>query len=209
MRTAGTIARTAIICATFGALLFALGCGQDARNPTSSPTVVPTTTFTLSGTVVETAGPVSDMQIDVLDGLNAGRAAMTDSAGRYTMSGLRASSFQLRASKSGYLRTERSVSLDANTTLDLTVVRACFIAGTVRESRNFTTVSGATVTVLTGPGGSTIVSGPTDLDGYYHLDGIDCNSTRRLRVEKTGFASLEMSVTIGNDTYQDVTIAPL
>ena len=201
------IARTAATCAAVGALLVALACGKDARTP-ASPTSV-STTLTLSGTVLEPAGPVADMQIDVLDGLNAGRSARTDSGGRYMMSGLRASSFQLRASKSGYIRVERNVSLDSNTTLDLAVVRACFIAGTVRDARNTAPVVGATVQVLTAAGGSTIVSGTTAIDGYYRLDGIECGSVRRLRVEKDGFVAQEMSVTIDGENYQDVTITAI
>jgi hypothetical protein len=204
------IARSLVPCAAVGALLFAFACGNDTRTP-SSPTVV-STTFTLSGTVTEPTGPVSELQLDVLDGVNAGRSATTDRDGHYTMSGLRASSFQLRASKTGYLRVERSVSLDSNATLDLTVARACFIAGTVRESRNLTTVVGATVKVMTdsgGAAGSLIVSGSTGPDGYYRLDGIECGLVRRLRVEKDGFAPHEMSLTIGVETYQDVTIAPI
>lgn len=200
--------RIAVVCAPIAALLMS-ACGGNSTE--TSPTPV-ATSFTLSGTVSETspiAGVVSDVRIDVLDGPNAGRSAMTDNGGRYTMSGLSSGMFQLRASKSGYVRMERSVSLDSNMTLDLSVVRACFIAGTVREGAAAVPVFGATVKVVNDPGGASataIASGTTGVDGYYRLDGIPCGPVRRLRVEKDGYRPQELSVTINGETYQDVTI---
>jgi len=204
--------RIAVVGAAFAALLLVAACGGNSSAP-ASPTPV-ATSFTLSGTVNETSpitGVVSDVRIDVLDGPNAGRSAMTDNNGRYSMSGLSSGQFQLRASKSGYLRLERNVSLDSNTTIDLAVVRACFVAGTVRGPAEVP-VPGATVKVVNDPGGASataIVSGTTAADGYYRLDGIPCG-LRRLRVEKEGFRPSESSVMInGPETYQDVTLAPL
>ena len=205
--------RTAVVCAAFAASLLVGACGGNSSAP-ASPTPV-ATSFTLSGTVNETSpitGVVSDVRIDVLDGPNAGRSAMTDSNGRYSMSGLASGQFQLRATKSGYVRVDRNVSLDSNMTLDLSVVRACFIAGTVREGVNALPSFGATVKVVNDPGGASataIVSGTTTADGSYRLDGIPCGPVRRLRVEKNGFQPLELSVTINGETYQDVTLAPL
>ena len=202
--------RIAAVCATVAALLFAYACGGNSSGA-ASPTPV-ATSYTLTGTVSETSpitGVVSDVRIDVLDGPNAGRSATTDTGGRYTMSGLSSGMFQLRASKSGYVRSERSVSLDSNTTLDLTVVRACFIAGTVREGAASVPVFGATVKVVNDPGGASataLVSGTTGVDGYYRLDGIPCGPVRRLRVEKDGYRPQELSVTINGETYQDVTL---
>ena len=202
--------RIAVVCATVAALLFAIACGGNSSGA-ASPTPV-ATSYTLTGTVSETSpitGVVSDVRIDVLDGPNAGRSATTDTGGRYTMSGLSSGMFQLRASKSGYVRSERSVSLDSNTTLDLTVVRACFIAGTVREAAASVPVFGATVKVVNDPGGASataLVSGTTGVDGYYRLDGIPCGPVRRLRVEKDGYRPQELSVTINGETYQDVTL---
>jgi L-asparaginase II len=201
--------RIAVVCAAVAALLLVYACGGNSSG--TSPTPV-TTSFTLSGTVSETSpitGVVSDVRIDVLDGPNAGRSAMTDNGGRYTMSGLSTGMFQLRASKSGYVRMERSVSLDSNMTLDLSVVRACFIAGTVREGLNLVPVFGATVKVVNDPGGASataIVSATTGVDGYYRLDGIPCGPVRRLRVEKDGYRPQELPVTINGETYQDVTL---
>jgi carboxypeptidase family protein len=205
--------RVAVVCAAFAALLFVGACGGNSSAP-ASPTPV-ATSFTLSGTVNETSpitGVVSDVRIDVLDGPNAGRSAMTDNNGRYSMSGLSSGQFQLRASKSGYVRLERNVSLASNTTLDLSVVRACFIAGTIREGASAVPSFGATVKVVNDPGGASataIVSGTTTADGSYRLDGIPCGPVRRLRVEKNGFRPEELSVTINGETYQDVTLAPL
>jgi len=210
MRLGMPRSRIAAVCATVAALLFAYACGGNSSGA-ASPTPV-ATSYTLTGTVSETSpitGVVSDVRIDVLDGPNAGRSATTDTGGRYTMSGLSSGMFQLRASKSGYVRSERSVSLDSNTTLDLTVVRACFIAGTVREGAASVPVFGATVKVVNDPGGASataLVSGTTGVDGYYRLDGIPCGPVRRLRVEKDGYRPQELSVTINGETYQDVTL---
>jgi hypothetical protein len=202
--------RIAIARAAVAALLFVCACGGGSSGP-AAPTPV-ATSYTLTGTVSETlpvAGVVSDVRIDVLDGPNAGRSAMTDNGGRYTMSGLSSGMFQLRASKSGYVRMERSVSLASNMTLDLSVVRACFIAGSVREGPNLVPLFGATVKVVNDPGGASataIVSGTSGVDGSYRLDGIPCGPVRRLRVEKDGYRPVELSVTISGETYQDVTL---
>jgi hypothetical protein len=205
--------RIAVVCAPLAALLLVVACGGNSSAP-ASPTPV-ATSYTLSGTVSEASpitGVVSDVRIDVLDGPNAGRSAMTDNNGRYSMSGLASGLFQLRATKSGYVRVDRNVTLDSNTTLDLNVVRACFIAGTIREGSNGVPSFGATVKVVNDPGGpsaTAIVSGTTTADGSYRLDGIPCGPVRRLRVEKDGFRPQELSVTINGETYQDVTLPPL
>jgi len=212
MRT-GIVVRLAAPGVAAATLLVVVACGDHARE-LSSPSAA-TASYTLSGTVGEAplnGGAVADLRIEVMDGPNAGRAATTDVNGRYTLSDLAPSVFQLRASKSGYVRIERSVTLDSNTTLDLTVVRGCAVTGVVRESPGGAVSAGATVKIVNEPGGYSapaIVTASTDAIGSYRLDGLQCGFTQRLRVEKNDFFPQELPVMIAGEPRQDVTIERL
>src|SRR6185295_18782914 len=83
-------------------------------------------TFTLSGVVTEenTAGrAVAGGTVQVVDGANAGKSSSTDGNGSYTLADLRAGSFTVRASASGYTAAERSVTIAQDTRLDLKLLR--------------------------------------------------------------------------------------
>ncbi len=90
----------------------------DIQQPQGPP---PQTTFTIAGVVSEEPGgkAIVGASVGVVDGLNAARSATTDGNGYYSIPGLRAGSFTLRATKSGYETTDRGLTLSADTPVDL------------------------------------------------------------------------------------------
>src|SRR5205807_2386567 len=101
------------------ALCGMVACGGNENNPTR-PTPVPSPgggRFTLSGTVTESgsATPVGEASIAITDGPNAGRSALTDSSGRYSLADLTSSGFTIRTIKDGYRETSQGVTLTSDT----------------------------------------------------------------------------------------------
>jgi len=100
------------------------GNSSTAPTATSTPTPTPTpsaTTFALTGAVTEsaptTATRITGATITIADGPNAGRTAITDSAGAFLFSGLQQSGFTVNAAAPGYAPTSRSVTLTSNQTI--------------------------------------------------------------------------------------------
>ena len=87
-------------------LLISFGCadGKSPVEPAASPPVPTPPTFSLEGTVRDTAGrPLKDATVAVINGARAGTTTMTDDAGRYSMPGtFTQSTITLVASKDGY-----------------------------------------------------------------------------------------------------------
>lgn len=76
--------------------------------------------FTLTGVVVDssTNAVIAGARVEVLNGSNAGAAAVTDASGTYVMRDLVADSFRLRASANNYAGGEQDVALPANSRVD-------------------------------------------------------------------------------------------
>jgi hypothetical protein len=90
----------------------------------------------LSGSVRDDAGqPVAGASVAILDGVNANRAATTDAAGRYSLSGLSGGGFTVRVRSDGYNDAVQGVTLSSSTTLDLTISRTTInLTGTLTGS---------------------------------------------------------------------------
>jgi len=79
--------------------------------------------LSLCGTATEVSGSsISGVLLEVRNGLNAGRTTTSDGSGRYCLTGLRADSFTVRASRASYDASERSVTLSADGTLNFTLL---------------------------------------------------------------------------------------
>ena len=80
----------------------------------------PPITYTLNGVISdETTGRgIAGARVEILTGLNTGIVATTDASGAYTMGGLVADSFRMRASANGYDSGEQGVSVPANPRAD-------------------------------------------------------------------------------------------
>lgn len=94
------------------------GTGKSGSS-TPSPPTPPAGTYTLTGTVTESgAGALSGANIEVRDGPDAKKTTTTDSSGKYTLSGLQAGSFTLRAWKTGYSDSDKGVTLPGTSRVD-------------------------------------------------------------------------------------------
>ena len=85
----------------------AIACGGDS-SPTSPFNPPPNTppTFILSGRVTDTAPTASvgipGATVAVADGVNAGRSAVADGSGNYSLAGLQSGTFNVSISAGGY-----------------------------------------------------------------------------------------------------------
>jgi hypothetical protein len=86
----------------------------------------PLPTYTLSGTVREqgTNAAIDQATVEIISGTNVGKSTLTNSSGLYTLSGLLAGVFDLRASKSGYDSGSRSITLSGNMSADMTLTKS-------------------------------------------------------------------------------------
>ena len=82
--------------------------------------------FTLTGTLTDgtSHGILPNITVQIISGTNAGKSAVTDSSGNYTMSGLSAGTFTLSVSAASYQTTTQTVTLTANARVDLVLQRA-------------------------------------------------------------------------------------
>jgi hypothetical protein len=95
---------------TTGAEATANGSGEVP--PLDQPAPLPPTR-TLAGTITDqaTSRAIVGARVEVLNGVNAGTAGVADGAGVYTLSGLLADTFRLRASAAGYEPGEQNVTV--------------------------------------------------------------------------------------------------
>lgn len=98
-------------------LLSLVACGgSDGGSPTS-PSPAPTpTTFNLTGQVVNdsTGSGIAGATVTIVDGPNASRGTTTDGAGNYSLTGLQASGFTVRARAQYYNESSEGVTLTTN-----------------------------------------------------------------------------------------------
>ena len=106
------------------AALTAIACGHDS-SPTS-PSNTPAT-FILSGRVTETAPTdsvvIPGATVAVAEGVNAGRSAVTDGSGNYSLAGLERGTFNVSVSAGGYGTGTFPVSLTASTSRSFSLAR--------------------------------------------------------------------------------------
>lgn len=97
-------------------------------------------TFALSGLVTETPPTTSTVlagvRVEIVDGANQGKFAVTGADGRYQITGVVNGGYTVRASLAGYTTSLLPVGINGNTTLDFrldpTSVRTQFGPGTYR-----------------------------------------------------------------------------
>jgi hypothetical protein len=73
----------------------------------------PPTTFTLTGAITDTTtgAGIQGARVEALNGANAGKAVTTEASGAYTLTGLTADTFRMRASAPGYDTGEQNVTI--------------------------------------------------------------------------------------------------
>ena len=122
--------------------LAAFACG----GPEPMPPTAPSTTFTLSGRVIDadTGAALASAAINILDGKDAGRTAVTDAAGSFRLAGLTAGGFTVRVRDQGYDSFFQGVTFVADTSIEVRLKAANqTLAGTWTGTLSFTTANGA------------------------------------------------------------------
>jgi hypothetical protein len=132
------LARTAIVALCLTA--FACG-GPEPVSPTPQPA-----TLTLSGRVTDadTGAPLAGAAVNILDGKDATRTAVTDADGSFRLTGLTAGGFTVRVRDDGYDSFFQGVTFVADMSIDVRMKAAKqTLAGTWTGTLSFTTMSGA------------------------------------------------------------------
>ncbi|MFA5897575.1 MAG: carboxypeptidase-like regulatory domain-containing protein [Hyphomicrobium sp.] len=98
----------------------------------TSPTPIEPPKYTLRGSVGEYGSsnlnnttPIAGVSVSIVDGPNAGTSAMSDASGQYSIPGVLAGTFNLRAALNGYQTQERSTTLATDMTVNFVMVRDC------------------------------------------------------------------------------------
>jgi hypothetical protein len=130
--------RTAIVALCLTA--FACG-GPEPISPTPQAT-----TLTLSGQVADadTGAPLAGAAVNILDGRDAARSAVTDAGGSFRLTGLTAGGFTVRVRDEGYDSFFQGVTFVADMSIDVRMKAANqTLAGTWTGTLSFTTANGA------------------------------------------------------------------
>ena len=187
----------ALVCA------LAAACGGNSPSgptPVDAPPSTPpsTQTFTMSGTVRDAAtnDPVTSARVQFMTGINAGRIAVADSLGRYSLSELRAGAGLLRAYGPLHAASERTVTIVGDVQADFGVSRLTTspppppytYTGTVWDSRG-TPVGGAAVTMIRDSGANPLGIVTSGADGTFTIT--IRTSANTVRVSRDGFVQRE------------------
>ena len=137
---------------------------------------------------------------------SGGYSATTNSTGAYTLNGVIAGRYTVKAGKLGYTTASQDITLAADQNLSLDIVidpNLGSIQGLVRDS-NMVGISGATVTTSTGGYTAT-----TNSSGGYTISGVAVG-TYGVTASKVGYISQTLtgkSVSAGNVTYANFVLA--
>jgi hypothetical protein len=82
--------------------------------------VVPSGTYRLIGTVAESGLPVTGAVVTVVEGVGAGKAALTNNSGQYRLYGV-GGNVQLQATKNQYVSSTGSLVVESHLTLNLDI----------------------------------------------------------------------------------------
>ena len=181
----------------------------------SSPSPSPTPTYTLSGAVRDASSGASlpGAQAEVIDGVDAGRTAAADGAGRYVLAGLSAGQFRVYFRHAGYDTLAATVTLAADQTLDVVLTQGAppapappapttyTLTGVIRATPLNEVLVDAHVEAM--HGGSPTVSVTTDGTGTYRLPGLE-RQQYVLRMTKAGYNAANRDFTVTGDATLDL-----
>ena len=188
--------------------LLAAACSGSGSSPTpSAPSTVPQVaapTFTLFGTI-STAKATGAVPLEGVQVSSGPQSVMTDGNGYYSIPGLTATS-GIVVTKYPYKQERRSLSLSADTRLDLQLVRLdpYHLSGVVSEltPTGLVPVEGALVT------GSFDYPTTTDANGFFKIPAVlyggDDSYINRLYVSKEGYKTYEREMPFTADTQLEI-----
>lgn len=133
--------------------------------PTTPQPPVPETTFVMSGYVRDqlTSATIANARLEIVQGINAGKIAWSDSGGLYRFEQLKAGATRVRVTATDYETRESdiSISVDETVNVQLTPVMPYVYSGIVTDGMGRPVVGAA---VRGGPN-----SGATDANGRYEF----------------------------------------
>jgi len=128
----------------------------------------PPTTYSLTGVISDPAAKgIPNARVEVLNGDNQGKATTTDGNGAYTLTGLVAGTFRMRASADGYNPGEQNVTVPDVPRADFTLQRssaACNYDVSATGRINVSDIFGQFGVTLTRTSGSCTWQASTDVD---------------------------------------------
>ena len=179
-------------------------CGGDhstiasPSNPTNPSTPV-AQTFTLSGRITDqqSGRAIGGALVQILDGPDVNKAAISDANGNYTLSGLTVATFTVQASAKGYGTSTQRIDLRVDSTLGLALqISTRTISGTVTDATSRGILPNILIVAFNGP--SAGMSTRSDASGNYTLSGVSSDTTA-IQASATSYLTSTWSVPIGGD----------
>ena len=187
------------------------GCGSSST--TTSPSPTPSTpapaaaTYTLTGTVTDqqTGRGIQSAAVQISDGPNANKAAVTGTDGSYSLPGLAGGDVTLRVAATGYSAVTQAMTLTGNKRFDASLQSLTrTITGTVTDATSGGILPRIFITVVGGPTAG--LSTQTDGNGNYTLAGVS-SDPMALSASATSYITLARSVAAGGNAVQNFVLA--
>ena len=173
-----------------------------ASSPTAPseepPATAPERSLTVSGIVsrADTAVPLPSARVEVADGINHGKVAMADAAGRYSLLGLEPGTFEIQATADGFEPGSQALTVTADRTADFSLTRKAGeqlpspqpppptptptpaprwrLTGTVSDRGTNAALGGVRLAISTGPNAARVAT--SDAQGRYQLDDLEAGN---------------------------------
>jgi hypothetical protein len=192
----------------------AAGCGSTTgttpspTTPTATtPAPAPAAAYKVTGTVTDqqTGRGIASAVVQVMDGVDANKAAVTAADGTFSLTGLAPQDITLKVSATGYVALTRAMTLKGDARLDAVLQSAArVISGHVTDGTSGGVLPNILITVVAGVNAGT--STRTDANGNYLLPGVTSDPVG-LTASATSYVSSNSIVAAGGDTVQNFVLA--
>ena len=165
----------------------------------------PATRYVVGGIVKDasTNAPMASVRLKVVDGANNGRAAATDSSGRFTLTALDAGAFTLRASADGYDDAQQVVTVGPDRSVDFALTTKAGTPVPPPPVSSGTSATGRTVDALSARplGGMTVrINGLgetiTASDGTFTIASPSQQQTRVVIISSSSTVERQTGITV-------------
>ena len=164
---------------------------------------VSATAHTLTGTVTEegTATPIENVEVKFIN--TETNSVYTLANGTYSKIALEDGTYQVKASKNGYLSKSSSITITgSNEILDFVLKPNVTITGTVIEDGTGTPLENVSVEVLS----TSIPSVLTNASGEYSINNVQ-QISQQIKASKSGYTAVIQTIDISTTTIVDFTLA--
>jgi hypothetical protein len=190
------------------------GCGSAGSTSTSPTTPTPTATTPTPAPTYKVTGTVTDQQtgrgiasavVQVLDGTDANKAAVTAADGTFSLAGLVPADITLRVTATGYVALTKAMALKSDARLDAVLQGSSrVIRGHVTDGTSGGVLPNILISVVGGV--SSGASTRTDSSGNYLLAGVTSDPLG-LMASATSYISVSWSMAAGGDAVQNFVLA--